>query len=506
SPGPAPAASGAPVAGGAPPHAAPPPPPSPVPVVRGRQPESAVEIPQVVIDESAAAEIKKRVGEHLKKALKDKPEMPRLEQQQRAMAWIAEAVHERSVLLGESGARLPTEAEDEALKQRVFDLLFRAGRLQPYLDRHDVEDIYLNGPDETWLRLSSGKLVKVPPVAGSEEELLDLLRDLARNAADGKQERNLSHARPFLQTEMPEGSRLQAITGVTRQTMATIRRHRLTQQTLDDMVDLGMIDTCLRDFLRAAIRAEKNIMFAGEAAVGKTTLMRAALREYGPLERFAVIEDTPELHADSNGYHQQVVSMLARESNGERSPDGRELGEITMQDLIAPALRMSVSRLVVGEVRGPEIVAMMQALTSGQGGTMCTLHAKRVTGVFDRIAELYGQAPHRPSERLAYKQIRNGLDFVVYVSRIDESQIGGTVSRYVSHVLEVTGDSDSPEGYPATNMIFGPRPEDGEPRAVPLLQPACYAQLRRVGLPEHTFDHVGGTWTHRLPLVIGGAG
>lgn len=430
--------------------------------------------------------------------------MSRGEQQQRAMAWISDAVAVRSAELGEAGQGVPSEAEDRALARLVFDMQFRAGRIQPYLDREDVEDIYINGPAEAWVKVSSGRLERVEPVAESETELLELLRDLARNSSDSGVEKSISHARPFLQLELWDGSRLQAITGVTPGTRVTIRRHRFEGHTLEKMVELGALDTSLMDFLRAAVRAEKNVLVAGTAFSGKTTLLRAMLREFGADERFATIEDTPELHADQDGYHRQVIAMQARESNGERGEDGREVGEITLQDLIAPALRMSVGRLVVGECRGPEIVAMMQALTSGQGGAMATLHVKRVGGIFDRIAELYGQAPHRPSERLAYKQIRNGIDFVVYISRIDETSVGGTVSRFVSHVLEVTGDSESPDGYPATNLVFGPRSETGELRAVPLTYPACYADLRRAGLPAGTFDQRDGTWAKPLPLVFGG--
>ncbi|NEB68363.1 Flp pilus assembly complex ATPase component, partial [Streptomyces fulvissimus] len=119
--------------------------------------------------------------------------------------------------------------------------------------------------------------------------------------------------------------------------------------------------------------------------------------------------------AHRNGYHTQVVPMEARESNGERV-GGRAAGEITPLDLMYRAKRMSLTRTILGEVRGPEITAMMQAMTSDRPGNMCTMHASEPHAVFDRIAELYLLARGNFSEQLAYRQIANGLHFVVFLS------------------------------------------------------------------------------------------
>lgn len=102
---------------------------------------------------------------------------------------------------------------------------------------------------------------------------------------------------------------------------------------------------------------------------------------------------------------------------------------------------------------------MMQALTNGSGGNLCTIHARRPDIIFDRIAELYALAQQNLSEQLAYRQTANGLDFVVYVDMTDETQIGGRRHRYVSHVLELTGIGEN--GRPATNAVFSPGSEWG---------------------------------------------
>lgn len=408
--------------------------------------------PQITVDYRVAREIASQVAKQREELLKTKPDMDRASEEQRCLNWIAEAV----ALWSDAQAMTPQE--DEALRRAVYDLLFRAGRLQPYLDDERVEDIIIQGPHEVWLDYGDGERRRVGPIADSEEELLELLRELARGGS-GHSERTISTANPTLALSLQDGSRLQAITGLGPMTYAVIRRHRVSHADLDDMVRLGTIDPILREFLGACVRAEKNIMIAGKQKAGKTTLLRAMLKEFDPECRFATIQTEDELFAHANGYHRQVVSLVGRESNGEKDVTGRGAGEITLLDLMHPALRMSLERIVVGEVRGPEVVAMMQALTNGSGGNLCTIHARRPDIIFDRIAELYALAQENLSEQLAYRQTANGLDFIVYVDMTDETQIGGRRHRYVSHVLELTGIGEM--GRPATNEIFSPAVSGG---------------------------------------------
>ncbi|MEU6546437.1 CpaF/VirB11 family protein [Streptomyces sp. NPDC046859] len=449
--------------------------------------------PDVAVDYRVARDIASQVARQREELLKTKPDMDRASEEQRCLNWIAEAV----ALWSDAQAMTPRE--DEALRRAVYDLLFRAGRLQPYLDDERVEDIIIQGPHEVWLDYGEGERRRVGPIAESEEELLELLRELARGS--GHSERSISTASPTLALSLEDGSRLQAVTGLGPMTYAVIRRHRVSHANLDDLVRLGTIDPILREFLGAAVRAEKNIMIAGKQKAGKTTLMRAMLKEFDPECRFATIQTEDELFAHANGYHKQVVSLVGRESNGEKDVTGRGAGEVTLLDLMHPALRMSLERIVVGEVRGPEVVAMMQALTNGSGGNLCTIHARRPDIVFDRIAELYALAQENLSEQLAYRQTANGLDFIVYVDMADETRIGGRRHRYVSHVLELTGIGEM--GRPATNEVFSPGREWGELRAVPRMDPGCIDDLRRVGFDSSLLQESYGAWPAPLPLKVG---
>ncbi|MFF4308338.1 CpaF family protein [Streptomyces sp. NPDC001601] len=448
---------------------------------------------QVTVDYRVARDIASQVAKQREEVLKSQPGMDWASEEQRCLNWIAEAV----ALWSDAEAMTPQQ--DEALRRAVYDILFRAGRLQPYLDDDRVEDIIIQGPREVWLDYGDGERRQVPAIADSEEELLELLRELARGS--GHSERTISTASPTLALSLPDGSRLQAITGLGPMTYAVIRRHRVSHANLDDLVQLGTIDPILREFLGAAVRAEKNIMIAGKQKAGKTTLLRAMLKEFDPETRFATIQTEDELFAHADGYHRQVVSLVGRESNGEKDVTGRGAGEVTLLDLMHPALRMSLERIVVGEVRGPEVVAMMQALTNGSGGNLCTIHARRPDIIFDRIAELYALAQENLSEQLAYRQTANGLDMIVYVDMTDETQIGGRRHRYVSHVLELTGIGEN--GRPATNEVFSPGHEWGELRAVPRMDPGCIDDLRRVGFDSSLLQQPYGAWPAPLPLKVG---
>ncbi|WP_435862290.1 CpaF family protein [Streptomyces lavendulae] len=458
----------------------------------------AVASAPAAVDYTAVRLIKKEVGERLTEMLRSRPGMSLAAQEQQGRHLINEQVAVWSDAEAVKRGFATSASEDAATAQAVFDLQFRAGRLQQHLDNPLVENIFINGHTRTWLDFTDGRRVEVAPVADSDEELRELLRDLARRTT-GQNERSLSTADPFLALRLADGSRLQAVTDVTPGTFVTIRRHTMRHADLPELVARGMLDSTLESFLRACVRAEKNVMIVGGQAAGKTTLLRALLREIDPDERFATLETEYELFAHESGYHRQVVPMEARESNGEMVA-GQAAGAISLMDLMYRALRMTLTRIVVGEVRGPEIVAMLQAMTNGAGGNLCTLHANRPSIVFDRIAELYLLAQANMSEALAYRQAANGLHFIAFVSSIDETKIGGHRHRFVSHVLEVTGIGEG--GRPDTNQIFGPRPEWGEHRGVPLMLPRCINDLRRVGFDPALLSEPGGAWTAPLPLMI----
>jgi pilus assembly protein CpaF len=453
---------------------------------------------QLEVDPAVAGRVRRLVSDELASLLALEPGMSQGDREQRARALINTRVAQWVVARAEETRTEPGQEVQRAVEAQVFDLLFRAGRLQPYLDDPDVENILVNGYDHVVIDYADRGKVRAEPIAESDEDLVELLRDLARRSGHG--ERTLSTASPMLALRLPDGSRLQAMTEVTPRPQVTIRRHRVRRTDLPGMVELGAIDSTLAAYLKALVLARKNILIAGGQGAGKTSLMRAMAREIPMDERIGTLETEFELFLHELEPDRQIVAMEAREGNGERV-DGQAAGEITVNDLIYPSLRMNLSRIVVGEVRGREVVPMLQSMTNGEGGSLCTIHAREAGMVFDRIAELYMQAGEGFSEQLAYRQIANGIDAVVFVRMLDETAIGGRKHRFVSQVLEVTGAGEN--GRPTINTIFGPNATIGELRAVPRMNPACVDDLARVGFNADLLRATGGAWQLPLDVKVG---
>jgi Flp pilus assembly CpaF family ATPase len=201
------------------------------------------------------------------------------------------------------------------------------------------------------------------------------------------------------------------------------------------------------------------------------------------MERFATIEREYELHLHELDRHPRVVAMEARVGSSERDASGRAAGEITLSDLVVDALRMNVRRVIVGEVRGPEVVPMLNAMSVGDG-SMCTLHARSAAKALDRIVTLCLEQGGGMTDAFAYRAAADGIDFVVHLAMRHDAATGGTRQRFVTEVLEVDGIGEG--GRPVVTTVFTPGP-DG--RAVPAHHPHCLADLVAAGFDATLLDH-----------------
>jgi Flp pilus assembly CpaF family ATPase len=396
-----------------------------------------------------------------------------------------------------AGADPPDAAEERELAAAVFASLFGLGRLQPLVDDPGVENIEINGCDQVWLSHADGRIERAGPVADSDAELVALLQQVAARAG-----RAISTADPRLHLALPDGSRLAAMIATVPRPQVVIRRHRARRASLGELVGLGALDEVLAAFLGACVAARKNVIVTGRQNAGKTTLAGALAHEIHPLERFATIEREYELFLHEMGErHPRVVAMQAREAVGETGADGRPAGEVSVGELVADALRMNLTRIIVGEVRGEEALPMLQAMTTGDGGSLCTVHARSARHAIERLVTLCLMAPAAGgggmSEVFAYRLFADAVDFIVHIRMVDETHLGGGRHRFVNEVLEVTGVGEGAR--PATNQIFGPG-ADG--RAVPRHNPACLDDLRRAGLGLIPADCPGGLWPRPLDTIL----
>jgi len=404
-------------------------------------------------------------------------------------------------------------AEERVLLDTLLADLVGLGRLQRLLEDPDIEDLHILG-NAVRIKYGDGSIVAGPPIADSDGELLDTLQSLGQRAAGT--ERAMTSAEPWLDLELPGGSRLAALYEVTPPSAdrtattvpyAAIRRHRTKDVTLEQLIDMDMLDPLLVNYLRALMASRANIMVAGEMGAGKTTVLRALTAEIPPLEAFAVLEETRELGLHLSGRHPYALSLESRQGHGDLRPDGRPRGEITPADLIPRMLRMSVGRIIVGEVRSREIVAMLQAMTTCQG-SMCTIHARTPRSVIDRIVELALSHSRDMTAELAKRMTANALDVILYVSKDDQSARGGSTHRYVSHLVEIAGSFEGDRV--VSHEVFGPG-EDG--RAIPKHLPGerMAQMLLNVGYQpqQHLSGYIQagrGAWPRQLqrPAQIGG--
>nr|WP_246260687.1 ATPase, T2SS/T4P/T4SS family [Streptomyces typhae] len=360
---------------------------------------------------------------------------------------------------GNSGARLWPQgrasidaAAEERIAQAVRDELFGTGSLERLLADSAIENICVNGCDVVWVKDAAGSWRREAPVAASDGELVELVRSLA--ARVGGEERRFDRGLPRLNRQLPDGSRLFAVMAVTGRVSLTIRRHRFPVASMSELVRLGVCDEQLAAFLSAVVRARKNIEVGGGTNVGKTTVLRAFAHEIGPEERLVTIEDTFELGLDADPVaHPNVVAMQAREPNIEGQ------GGIDQAELVRWGLRMSPDRVIVGEIRGAEVIPMCNAMSQGNDGSLSTIHASTSRGVFTKLASYAAQSPERLSLEATNLMVASAVHFVVHLGW------DGAGRRVIDSVREVV-DADGAQV--VSNEVLRPGPDGRAVPAAPL--------------------------------------
>lgn len=403
-----------------------------------------------------------------------------------------------------SGGAFPTPEEEALVKETVLAEMFGLGRLQPLLDDRMVENIDIVGCERAVLTYADGRVMRGHRIASTDEALIRFLQRLA--ARHGRTERTFNNAQPLLTMEIqPGGERLAATMNVTDRPHVSIRRNRFPEVHLERLYELGMLSRAQLALLRSAIQARKNIMICGEQSAGKTTLLRALCWEIPETERFATLETDHEL-----GLHRyrdrfpQVVAYEERPGNTERE-NGRPIGGISLSTMVQHALRMHTGRLIVGEVRGPEVFPMLEALSTGGNGSLSTIHSRSASDAIERLVGLCLHPARQWTVEFAYRMIAQSIDLIVHVA-LDKS--AGGRDRYVDEIVSIErGES----GRPAETAVFrtpryGDRTLPGR-RAVPTGHPpADLADYEQVGFSRDWLTGVGdGEWQLDGPRTRSGA-
>lgn len=384
-----------------------------------------------------------------------------------------------------------------AMSTAVMAALLGAGRLQPLLDLPDLEDLQVEGYDNVWLQFADGRLERGPHVADSDDELIAEIQQIARTNVTG--EKQFSPAHKKLRMALPDGSRLAAEAWMTPRPSVTVRKHRFVDTDLDQIQALGSIDASLTHFLAAAMRAGKSMMISGSPAAGKTTLARAILNALDPQIRIATIETQYELFLHQMpDRHYRVWSAEAQEG-GEPDADGRIIGRFTLSDLVEAALQKSVERIVIGEVVGDEVVALLEAFQAGNGG-LSTIHAHNANDTVERLITLVTRARSNVSTTYAGRLVAQNIDLIVHINSIDERHLpGGRMHRFVDEIvaLDLGGETHLPV---QRTTLYAP---DEYGRAVPTgNQPVWIDDLTRHGFTPAWLTPGASTWAAPPNLLI----
>ena len=335
---------------------------------------------------------------------------------------------------------------DEGMREFLGNVrgLMGGGALAPLLDRHDVENIHILGHDNVVLSLANGERILSAPVAGSEEELVMMIRHLAATA--GHTSRRFDTASPILDLRLASGHRLFAVTAVAERTSVVIRRHRMLQASMYSLAEKGTVTPQIIEVLRAAVKPPNpcNLLVVGGTGAGKTTLLRSLISEIPQWELLVTIEDTLELHLRSSGLHPRTLALETRTANTEGT------GEISTYDLAKAALRMSPDRVIVGEVRGGEVMQLLQAMGIGNDGSLGTIHAGSTRAAINKMLIYAQRSPDAPTPDSVMREIAEVLHLLVYIKKLPDGR------RAITSIREVTGYED---GKVLTSEVFGPGPD-----------------------------------------------
>ncbi|MGZ3440445.1 MAG: CpaF family protein [Polyangia bacterium] len=317
---------------------------------------------------------------------------------------------ERRVRVREAVARLLGEerlvvapSEMSALVRDLADAIVGLGPLEPLLHDPTVTEVMVNGPKAVYVE-RAGRIERAPVVLEDDAAVVHLIDRIV-----GPLGLRADESSPWVDARLPDGSRVHAILpplAVCGPTI-TIRRFSAVPMTVDDLVRGGSMGAQTARALVQAVRARRSIMVSGGAGAGKTTLLGALAAHIDAAERVITIEDAAELRLQ----REHVVALETRPANVE----GR--GRVTVRDLVRNALRMRPDRIIVGEVRGAEVIDMLQAMNSGHDGSMSTAHANSPTDLIARLEAMAMMGEDGLSVDAVRRQLAAGLDIVVHVAR-----------------------------------------------------------------------------------------
>ena len=314
--------------------------------------------------------------------------------------------------------------------------------VRPYLEDDTVSEVMINGPDEVYIE-RRGRLELTDVRFPSEHALASAVRNVAQYVG-----KTVSEEHPILDARLPDGSRVCAVLppASRRGICVSIRRFPKDRLTVDQLIKYGAMSEAARVFLHECVLVKRNVVVAGGTGSGKTSLLNALSSFVPDSERIVVIEDSSEVQLQQP----HTVYFEAR------PPDQRGRGQVTIRDLLRSSLRMRPDRIVVGECRGGEALDLIQAMTSGHGGSLSTVHATYPHDTLHRIETMCLMSDINLPLSALRAQIASAVNVIVQTSRLNDG------SRRITHVAECLGLDD--KGDYRLEMLFEFRQTGVEPK------------------------------------------
>ena len=286
----------------------------------------------------------------------------------------------------------------------------------------DITEVMINGYDTIFVE-KSGKLMQMEEHFESSEDLERIVKRFVSSM-----DRTVDASNPIVDARLDDGSRVHvvlppvALNGAT----VTIRRFSKNPMTIEKLLSYGSITQEAADFLEKVVATRHNVFVCGGTGSGKTTFLNALSNYIQPWERVITIEDSAELQIKN------IPNLVRMETKKANSKDSNE---ITIRDLIKASLRMRPDRIIVGEVRGPEALDMLQAMNTGHDGSMCTGHANSAQDMMYRLENMVLTGIDIPLEAIK-SQIGAAIDIVVHLGRLRDK------TRKVMTIHEMVKDEN----------------------------------------------------------------
>ncbi|BCH35928.1 type II secretion system protein E [Mesorhizobium sp. L-8-10] len=310
-------------------------------------------------------------------------------------------------------------SEQEELLDDICNDVLGYGPLEPLLARDDIADIMVNGARQVFIEVN-GKVEQTGIRFRDNQQLLNICQRIVSQVG-----RRVDESSPICDARLPDGSRVNVIAPPLAIDGAalTIRKFKKDKLTLDQLVRFGAISPEGAEVLKIIGRVRCNVVISGGTGSGKTTLLNCLTNYVDRDERVITCEDSAELQLQQP----HVVRLETRPPNLEGE------GEVTMRDLVKNCLRMRPERIIVGEVRGPEVFDLLQAMNTGHDGSMGTIHSNSPRECLNRMESMIAMGGYALPQKTVREIIVGSVDVIIQAARLRDG------SRRITHVTEVVG-------------------------------------------------------------------